>query len=549
VSGEGEPATGSADEDGQACGCEALDVDDEAVDAHQQALQSASDGGGGFVAQKEGANATSADFDAGGAAVSVGANGIDAGGGGAGEDLGAGGVGIENEAAPSPDEVSGEGEPATGSADEDGQACGPEDAAREIILRLGVSSSSVLFVAGDTAPGSLIIEDAPELERPAVELAVPSGTGQYYAFFIDDAPLMRYEHPVRYAWYHCESGLHGSASAEYPMTIMRPTEPPRPFIESVTSFVDNVETHVGLGDFAASPLYDQTDAEPAMDLMDNPDAPNPPQPPPVLAPPVVFSKCIHRALVIDAGDKAGIRGAAADFAKDADRMTDYLKRVGFDVVRRSNNWHDKKLPIQVGSGLQDIKTFMKDTDQAIRKENKLGAADKCVKHEVFIYVSSHGSKQGSFILYDADGEGKREMVQYKDIVDTMTNFQNNVTFYSFVDACYSGTYISKGKPERLTNGGKFAAYVLTAVDAESTAAVGNNVFVDSATEDFIDGLGRKDWDGDGQKPDDIGDGYGEMVNDGSSNPMRWRSPDKDDRWYFSLELFKPEQVEYQKPKP
>lgn len=84
-----------------------------------------------------------------------------------------------------------------------------KEAARQLLKSISIVHTSIVYFLGPVKPGTLIEENIQSQGEQIVQLEVPSESGTYYVFYIDDKPLFKFVHPVRYAWINLETGGAG----------------------------------------------------------------------------------------------------------------------------------------------------------------------------------------------------------------------------------------------------------------------------------------------------------------------------------------------------
>ncbi|MBI4208857.1 MAG: caspase family protein [Deltaproteobacteria bacterium] len=386
-----------------------------------------------------------------------------------------------------------------------------QQAASLLLEDMTIETTAKVIVVGPVPSGTLLQENLPEGHTDtAVELEVPSSSGTYYTFFIDDNPDFKFAHVVRYAWLNVDDGSSDVAEASFPMIIQRPGEAPQPFSYSASGTVGDVTFDFASGDGAGDP--EDVDDIPTDDGTTAVDAGL------TLFRSQVEGNCRKQALVVDGGEARGyfFQSSLADnMAEDADSMASYVEASGFTVTRRSQYWGNDKTAFDSPENTSFENTLERFIEYfgAIGCEN-LGA---CFCHEFFIYVASHGDTFG-FALYPKDGEDVGQVVFYNRLLDILGRLPACVKVTIFIDACYSGGLITQNQAPILgTSLSDFCnnhcgLTLITAVDVDHGAYGGQGF--DSGTEDFTQGS-ESDHDGDG-KTGDLHDRVTEMQNQGSS---------------------------------
>jgi hypothetical protein len=375
--------------------------------------------------------------------------------------------------------------------------------------------------------------DDPTAPAPvALQVGADGEQGSFCAYWIDDVAILvkdpnlpppppiyhfpseKFDHPARLAWTkQGDSSRFGVASVKNTLTVyLSDGSPPGPYMVTGDTNVAGVPVTFGTGEFAAEPLTPKGTSARRV--------PAPQQ----------AGGCIMHALVIDGGDKKAFlsNGIAADAAADAELMNTWLAGRGFTVQRVSQYWGNATPAY--GNGRENA-DFFNDIRTYVNMYAGMATGGNC-HHEFFLYVSSHGGQQtAGFFLYDSDGSGTNLAVRYRDVFirlnDFPTDAQHQTTVYAMFDACYSGLAIPSAQARfrvQPAANGHLGLQVVTAAGALHEAAAGHNVFVDSATEDFL------------EMPMTITTGFAVMVNDaGGRNPARLRLPDQAGAARFTLD--------------
>lgn len=386
-----------------------------------------------------------------------------------------------------------------------------QQAASTLMSSVSIDSAAPVIVVGPVPIGTLLQENLPEGHTStAVELEVPSSSGTYYVFFIDDNPDFKFVHSVRYAWVNLDDGSSDVAEASFPMIIQRPGETPQPFTYSASGTVNNVTFAYATGDGAGDvtnvsdiPTDDGTAAITGALAISRAQT---------------EGNCRKQALIVDGGEARGyfFQSSLADnMAEDADNVASYVEENGFTVTRRSQYWGNDKTAFGSPENTAFENTLQSFIDfySAIGCDN-LGA---CFCHEFFIYVASHGDTIG-FALYPKDGEDVGQLVFYDRLLPILEGLPDCVKVTIFIDACHSGGLITENQTQQPTPNlsdfcdSQCGLTLITSVDEANTAYGGQGI--DSGTEDFTQGS-ESDHDGDG-KIGDLHDRVTEMQNQGSS---------------------------------
>lgn len=143
-------------------------------------------------------------------------------------------------------------------------------------------------------------------------------------------------------------------------------------------------------------------------------------------------------------------------------------------------------------------------------------------HELFLYLGAHGDTNG-FYLFDANGSGANERINYRELRDMLSGFAECVKIIVFIDACYSGAAIVWLGDLCSSRSYYCGATIVTATDATHEAAGGQGP-TDSATQDFLEDAANQDRDGD-QRTGDFGDRWMHMQSQGQDyGPQRFICP-------------------------
>lgn len=389
--------------------------------------------------------------------------------------------------------------------------------------------STELYGSGPVDPGTRIVEDVPE-GASGTTLTVPALPGDLYVFLLDDEPGKKFEHAVRYAWVHPDTGKVEAREARRPFTLQVPDRAPVPFEATASGRVNGIPVVFGSGDFAGrvaevltekssdGPDREETgvaggdeDVAEEVEIGGDEETEG--------SPTIGAGGCIKLARICDLGDKNGYFSTLADnMAEDADAIGGWLTGQGWKVSRTSQYWGNT----HAGYTGKRLKSRFLDTIRAdgarLKRANKDIDAKKCC-HEYFLFLSAHGNSK-SLSVYDFDGKGTKESLKFTEVFDAISaSFPNNVHLIVFVDACESGGLITTfRKGYRKASCKKFCGVTLLTVTDDKTSAAGGQV-TDSGAEDFMEGA-AKDLDMDGKKGD-IQDRFKEMVRQGSSYNPQW----------------------------
>jgi len=385
------------------------------------------------------------------------------------------------------------------------------EAAEWLLNHVELPEMSEVFFIGISG-GTTIEEMIPYSEEGGEEpkvLQIPDRDGEFYAYFIDDAPWAKYSHSVRYVWADLGTGEHEIADASWLPEITPPDGHPL-LLEVLHSFTLRgtlFRKGKGSGRTTGNPVTHKLTATANIQT------------------PSTTTTCGGRkfALILDAGDLDGFWCTLADnMADDADGIQTWVAGEGFTITRVSQYW---------GNGNACIKSSG-NTDKAKKQSLKAGLKSifstfatrlQCCD-SFFLYINGHGGrvvsggkelnpKEGYFSLYDPSGDGLSVAVEYDELAAWMAAFPPCVKATVFIDACYSGRSINS---LRTIRAGLSKLIIITACDEDHIVPGGQASWIapDSSTEDFNEGA-DKDHDGDGKKGD-ITDRFKEMERQGGS---------------------------------
>jgi len=379
-------------------------------------------------------------------------------------------------------------------------------AAETITEALAIPEASEVFFLEGISPGTILREDGPTDEAPPVELKVPSSPGTYFTYYIDDEPWARFGHAVRYAWLNMDTGEHNVVDASWYPEIVQPRITPEPleFVEHLSSAFTNF-----LGVKKSCYATGSTNSVSKKPLAGMP----------VFG---VQTPCKKVALVIDCGDTdhGWFKGTLADnMAADADLFHIYLSGSGYSVQRISQYWgnthamiaYSSTTPLAMTKGLE---TVLKAYGTRLRCPCTGGA-----QHEFFLYINAHGqvNKRGSgyFTIYDPTGSGNSEGVYYSELSNWLSSFPSCVKIRIFIDACCSGAAIADLKKLEKRGGKACELTIMTATDATRKTPGGQGGWIDTATEDFMEGANKDHSDANTTKGD-LRDRFDEMQLQGKN---------------------------------
>ncbi len=385
------------------------------------------------------------------------------------------------------------------------------EATRRLIEAANVSPEMFVSVFGPVPPGTRIRGEYDAFGAPP-ELAAPSAPGPHYLFFIDERPMHRFEHPVRYGLVSGDSGPVELVEAAVPPILLSPgaDEPAQPFAVEAGELFDGV---LVLGVTGQGEIPDDGIGDPA--------SPGGGAGPAFVAPGSrAGEECARKALVLDLGDKknrywfgqlvlmaTGIvsfvlpideAGSLADnFHENAEQIAGWVEAWGFTVERRSN-WRGQDDHAEV-TGAGDVVALL-EAHQAWFEANP---PDGCC-HEFFLYLSAHGTRAssaspwngdpvyGGLSIFSRDGTTRHGDIRYSSILAPLMEFPNYVKITVFVDACHSGQMVQALQP---LADGRCGLTLLATCTADETSPGGQGPS-DTCTDMFMAGAGA-DKDGDG----------------------------------------------------
>lgn len=413
------------------------------------------------------------------------------------------------------------------AASPDGQSTSYEDAlaAAELLYeQVEIYDDTAVEVMGPVPPGSVISEQLAvnfgEWEEDyegwvEAVLEVPYGEGPYYVFFINDAPLMRFDHPVRYAWLDLASGEYDLINANRRFTLQDAEGIPYDSPDLLETTVYGVPTFVG----SAVPIFEieswptrppvtaGLSTTPVLRL--DPDAAS--------TSPLQQSQPINGrrvALVVDGGGDY-----ASTFSNIANQMGRYLRT--YYSVRQASQYrlsayaplelYDTSIPRSQNQGLDDSLNYYANLLTCPTADGE--------DHEFFLYLGGHGDAK-NFHLYNMAGTGFA-MIRYdRELRPWLARFGPCVRIIVFIDACYSGGAITGSNSLRdLCTGRPAGVTIMTAADDQHNAWAG--ALYDSATEDFLEVT--EDLDGDGTVGD-LRDRWLRMESESYSNAQLYTCP-------------------------
>ena len=359
------------------------------------------------------------------------------------------------------------------------------DATAAVEMLLGIEMAGPetrIYVFGPLPPGAV-------LQGFGASLAQPGAPGTYYAFVLDDLPMARQGHPMRYAWVEMTSGRSEVVAAEFLPVVLDPVNPVEPLAVASSTVVQGVPV-----DFISGNTPEPQDISHKPPVQVN------------LASltgrrALAAAGLLKLGLVFDAGDENGWRSSAEQFAADADSMGGWLQGYGFTVERISQYSGNSHSHIE---GVTDrATTYLEKIDEYKETFENAPVPPPGEYHEFVVYVGGHGDEESKSVpVYKADGSARDQskvgnLLSFRALARKLARFPESVRITVFIDACYSGIMadeaVDAGLDQRIAG-----ATVITTSDATSYAPTGR--VTDSGTEDFLDDSDL-DADGDGVKGD------------------------------------------------
>lgn len=354
-------------------------------------------------------------------------------------------------------------------------------AVEAVISKLAVPAGARILVRGPVPPETAVVENTAQSPRP-ISLKVPDEAGAYYVAIIDPTPGLKLGHPMIYVWINLDTMETGLFEAQLPGDIVVPGEPPAPFVPIDRTVVKDTDvmqvegsgagrahTPVGPGDVA---------------LTGN------------------VTGCRKLGLVVDFGDEdAFVDGSLVGFdladnmASDADAFAGWLEDNEFEVTRRSQYWRSPHPGFPGFEGMAEA--FLSRIEQ-IGKDSFPCEPNQDCCHEFFLYLGAHGSST-TLNLYDREGLGEVEFVDFRDLFAKLSGFPPCVKIVVFIDACRAGgaqNYLAD-----LCENRPCGATIVTTVDASHGSQGGQFLQPDSGTQDFLELKAAFDLDNDGRRGD------------------------------------------------
>jgi hypothetical protein len=398
-----------------------------------------------------------------------------------------------------------------------------ELAAIALLRSISVSTDAEVSFFGPVLPGTVIREAGPLGESTADQsgqnrdslsftkrLDIPLTSGKYYVFFINDEPIFRFAHPVRYIWVNLNTMAFGQVSAQWWPLIEEPGVGVALFSKEKATVVSGVRFFFGKKSGIVSP-------NPNKNILED------------LAAPIrggtgdssITAKKI--AVVIDGGGDAD-----HVMSSDADRFAnEFLSPRGFTVKRisqYSGNSHPylPVAPAGTGDAVRTLQKLFKGYADLMKP-----CPDDGTCHEFFLYIVAHGLKGDINIHSTADASKAERIVSsseasiFPGLKQILSVFDKNcVKLIVFLDICNSGAIIPD--LQTLCEGRPCGVTIITAAEATKETPAGE--IVDSATQDFLEDVGDLDNDG---KKGDLGDRVQWMRTEGKKwgNPQLMRCPE------------------------
>ena len=389
-----------------------------------------------------------------------------------------------------------------------------ETAAQTLLSSISVAITAKVIMVGPVSEGTILRENLPQNHTAtAKSITIPSTSGTYYAFFIDDYPELKMTHAVRFAYVNLADDSVISLDAGYPLLLERPGITKEPFSYSARGTVNGVSFDLATGDGAGDTIdvsESATDVGEDISLVEE-----------FLGIKQVDS-CTKKALVVDGGEARGYffqTSLADNMAEDADTMENYLQTNGFAVTRRSQYWENTTTSFST----PENRSFEARVTTLVNEIANAGCdnLESCFCQELWIYVAGHADPNG-FALYPKDGEDVGQVVFYQDLIQDLNNLPPCAKVTIFIDACQSGGLITQNQPPNTTFGtdnlddfceNHCGLTLITSASDSKSAAGGQGV--DSGTEDFTQGS-TIDHDNDG-RIGDLRDRVTEMQSQGGES--------------------------------
>jgi len=398
-----------------------------------------------------------------------------------------------------------------------------------------VDSSSNVIYTGPLESGTIIREYVRSEDLDQIQ--IPFSDGIYYAFFIDDLPGAKFEHPMRYVLMDVESEKFDLIHAEWPPTIIN-SEIATTQISDKPVYLANLNTELVLSDIVpktrssadVSPLDPSAvryvaSGDLGTGLLHSIAHKSIAVPPTGTVQCTINGEKTKQALVIDLGDidrgywPESIAGTAGLMASDADSIAKYLKDNGYEVKRISQYWgnsHDMIVNRIEGDRTEDMREGLVSILQGYSKMFQCtNAGGQCC--EFFLYIVGHADKFGILTIFDPIGSGDNESILPAHISMELKKFPQCVKLISFIDACYSGKIINsmwKDLKNHCPPGG-CGVTLMSSTDSDSSSSSGT--VWDSGTEDFMQGASY-DYDLDGNVGD-LEDRFRHMESESSYGPF------------------------------
>lgn len=392
-----------------------------------------------------------------------------------------------------------------------------------------ISDSSIVIFTGPI-PSGTILKSIDLDENQPTELIIPVVDGTYYAFFIDDAPNMLFNHPVRFGWVNTDDGTNKIVNSDNKMVVIRPSVMPEPF-NYLKDFTITGVTYIFAEGDGAPVLNDYSSKNSSISKL-------------VSATIAPTRTKIKRALVLDAGDVDTWTRDSDSFLKtrhygsiaqkisenNADPIAEWLEEYNFEVDRVSQYWGNTHPYFRNSNHLfSTISNYGSEF-------TSLGQPDwGC--DEFFLFITGHGFERGAFKLYappnigDDDytiGEGDFSKISYSTILSFIkSSFPSWVKVTIFADACWSGKLITDNTNLISDLCNQLCALTLITSTDDKNGAIAPSTVWDSGPEDFMEGASL-DLDGDGTNGD-IQDRFKQMVAQNSlfqpTNPQFYHCPE------------------------
>ncbi|MHC4817423.1 MAG: hypothetical protein ACYTF8_05170 [Planctomycetota bacterium] len=338
-----------------------------------------------------------------------------------------------------------------------------------------VAPDSELTVYGPVSPGT-------EMASLDSTVEVPPDAGDYVLVVIDEQPQLKMGHRHRLAWINTRTGTMEVEVGQFQPEIFDPLQPDEPLGNAVTF---EIQGSTGRYFRGTTPVPVDVSHKPPIGAAVTQ----------LQAIAQSASKPLKLASVSDFGDTKIGQFRAKAMASNADDMGKWIKAQGFELNRISQ-YSGNKHPRIPGKSKR-ARTYLQELDKFKERFAQAPTPPGEQQHEFFLYIASHGSKDANMSVYGADGSGlNRDFTNYlfmSDLAKKLAEFPDRVRITVFIDTCYAGNFFPKAKEADLHKR-QAGMTIITTSDDDSPSA--NGVDFDSGTDDFLQGNGDLDGDGD-----------------------------------------------------